>query len=156
MGCAKGKGYGGPIQRVGQVLCRLPVDADAGRGVSAVQGSSEEARARGSAEESSRNKGRPPKARDGKLGLSLRSHHAKLNNEGYVPPPPVEAPLVYAGKKSGWRVLTDEQVIEARKLIATINCRQLSLKYGVAYQVMRKAIKGLSYKHLNILHPPQA
>ncbi len=54
------------------------------------------------------------------------------------------------------RVLTDEQVIEARKLIVTVNCNALAARYGVSYKSMRAAVKGHSHKHLNAEHPPQA
>lgn len=72
-----------------------------------------------------------------------------------MPPPPKEAPLVYAGRKPGYAKLSDEQVIEARELIRTMSCASLAKKYGVTYDNMKQAIRGLTHRHLNIDHPPQ-
>jgi hypothetical protein len=93
--------------------------------------------------------------REKPAGLSLRSHHEKLTLEGYVPPPPPEVHFEYAGKMSGRRLLTDQDVIYIRKVIGSLGYTELAKRFNVGYQVIHKAAKGYTYKHLNLEHPPQ-
>jgi hypothetical protein len=91
-------------------------------------------------------------------GLGLTSHHAKLNAEGYVPPPVVEVPFKYVGKKvrplkDARCKLTDQQVMFCRKNVGRLGITELSRRYNVSYQSMRNAVLGYSYKRLNI-EPP--
>lgn len=79
----------------------------------------------------------------------------KLANEGYVAPSAKEFPFEYRGRKPIRKKLTDDEVIEARKLAPTVNCARLATMYGVSYTAMYWAIKGWSYRHLNLKHPPQ-
>lgn len=51
--------------------------------------------------------------------------------------------------------MSDDTVIEARSLVGKMSIRAIAKKFGVDYKVMYYAVKGLSYKHLNLAHPPQ-
>lgn len=149
----KGEVHGRPIRGMGQAEPSAGTQLADGDGVPAVpEGPPQEGTTR-SGEEDQRDV--RSEAGRGKAGLSLRSHHEKLNREGYVPPPPVEVPLRYAGKSSGRRCLTDEQVIQARLDVRTVGIKELAKRHGVSVDTMTKAVKGFSYKHLNAKHTPQ-
>lgn len=72
-----------------------------------------------------------------------------------MPPPPKEFPFEYKGRKPIRRKLTDGNVIEARATVGSVSCLQLSKKFGVSYKTLWSAVKGLTFKHLNIQYPPQ-
>lgn len=88
-------------------------------------------------------------------GLSLKEHHLKLAREGYVPPPREEIPYTFHFKKQGKRILTDEEVMFARKNIVRLSVLQLANQYGVSPSTVYRAVKGYTYRYLNFLVPPQ-
>ena len=72
-----------------------------------------------------------------------------------MPPPPAEVPFKYAGRKPLRGKLNDDLVIQARREIGKKTISQLAQENDVSYWSMRDAVKGYSYKHLNLLYPPQ-
>lgn len=132
---------------MGQVLRSVPAGKERGQRVAALQGEAQAPGGEGVRAENGR--WESPKKGDGKQGLSLRSHHQKLADEGYVPPAPPEVPFVYVGKLKGKRKLSDEEVGEARALCAELTYQQLAEKYGVHRGTIENAIKGVTYRHLN-------
>ena len=152
------KDNGGPIRGVGQAERGLGDHHHGRGGLPAVQGSPEEEGVGSSGQEGTRDT--YEKAGRGKAGLTLRSHHAKLNAEGYVPPPPVEVPLTYAGykrHKPKGRKLTDEQVITLRIEMTSFGgftYAQLAERYNVSTKSVWNAVKGITFRHLNLAFPP--
>lgn len=53
-------------------------------------------------------------------------------------------------------VLTEENVIEARLLAKEMSLVALSEKYGVGLTTIKNAVKGITFKHLNLNHRPQS
>lgn len=89
--------------------------------------------------------------------VSLRSHHAKLNAEGYVPPPPVEVPFRYAGYKrreAKGKKLTDGQVIALRTDGRSFGYTETGRQLGVSGKTIYNAVKGITFRHLNLEYPP--
>jgi hypothetical protein len=72
-----------------------------------------------------------------------------------VPPPKREVHFKGAVWRSCRQILSENDVIVARKDIATVSIRALAKRYGVKYQTMYNALKGLTFRHLNYAHPPQ-
>ncbi len=169
----KKEGHEGPVFGVGQVLSPVREVVDAAGGAEPLQEEEETAgkttehedastEAAGSPREASeREAHQTPGVRGKDAGRrervkSLKEHHTRLAASGYVPPPPKEVPFTYAGQRPRARKLTDEQVIEARREVAAVSCLQLSKRFGVSYKSLWLAIKGMTFKHLNFEHPPQA
>lgn len=144
---AKGNRYAGPIRGMGPVRRHLRAFEDGCRRVQSLQALK---RSRIKSPRMDNDEKEP-----GPWGVTLRSHHEKLAREGYVPPPPVEVPLTYYGKRGGARSLTDEQVIAARRDAPTVSVTELAKRYGVKWAVMWNAVKGITYRHLNWTRTPQ-
>ncbi len=88
-------------------------------------------------------------------GVSLKDHHLKLAREGYVPPPREEVPYTFHLKPQGKRILTDEEVMFARKNIIRLGYLHLAEQFGVSHSTVYRAVKGYTYRYLNFLVPPQ-
>jgi hypothetical protein len=54
------------------------------------------------------------------------------------------------GEKNGFSLLTNEQVLEARKKYKPrlVTYKMLAKEYGVCKDTMQKAIRGINWKHL--------
>lgn len=57
-------------------------------------------------------------------------------------------------KTSNWRALTDSECVQARIEHQEFTINELSARYNVSPHTMKRAIKGLSYKHLNKIAKP--
>ncbi len=51
--------------------------------------------------------------------------------------------------------MSDDQVIEARLNMGKQSCLFYAKKFSVNYKTMWAAVKGLTFKHLNLTCPPQ-
>jgi hypothetical protein len=164
--------HGGQVREVGPVLQALQGDGqrDEGQEVGGLRGlggeevglaqsiGGEDADRSPQSSGGQASRGKPKKGSRGKEGLSLRSHHATLNAESYVPPPPKEFEAKYTGKKRKepkGRKLTDEQVIALRSRDpASKTYAELAKEYGVSSMAIVNAKKGITFRHLNFQYPP--
>jgi len=64
------------------------------------------------------------------------------------------AELFFQGKLTGGRKLRDIDVIRLRRNEEQLSYNQWAVIYKVAMAVIWKAMKGLTYKHLNWRYPP--
>lgn len=51
--------------------------------------------------------------------------------------------------------MEEEDVILARKMASQYTIKFLAQEFGVSYSVMKNAVKGITFQHLNIDFPPQ-
>lgn len=62
---------------------------------------------------------------------------------------------VFRHKRSGRPKLKDDDVKVCRQLVGLVTITQLAIRYRVSYPTMWNAVKGVTYRHLNAIAPPQ-
>lgn len=100
----------------------------------------------------------PPPGRFKPAPLSWRSlieEHKALAEQRWTPPPPMEMPVIYQKKLSGAPKLSDDQVGYAREQARTRSIKDIAKEMGVKYMTVYNAVRGVTYRHLNGIYPPQ-
>lgn len=67
----------------------------------------------------------------------------------------MEYPVEFRSKPTGAPKLDEEAVEFARANVARLGVTALAKRYDVGYGTMWKCVKGITYRHLNGLYPPQ-
>lgn len=67
----------------------------------------------------------------------------------------MEMPVIYQKKLSGAPKLSDDQVGYAREQARTRSIKDIAKEMGVKYMTVYNAVRGVTYRHLNGIYPPQ-
>ncbi len=121
----KGNDNGRSIRRVGPVLGSIQEDEKTGESVQALQEATAEGGAAGGA------------------GGDAAYNRTEEGDE-----------LLFAGKMSGRRKLRDIDVVRLRRNEERLTLHAWGRIYQCSHEVIWKAMKGLTYKHLNWRYPP--